>query len=461
MTDLETKKRDRPHAQHTDVRYTSIPVLETNFDRASESHGRASFTKFMKTPPFHYAMYDTSLRYVKGDPFPDTIPDPVWLNRCNEFIMGLDRRDSILIAGYEPDVYAKAGGGSESKMDVKDECIIDATRNSQIDAIKALILCLAKHRHGINNDISPTGTDHAFIGEQFTKTPSSEFCRRICRLLDNRIEHFKKKKNRLDQYILIDKDDIMESMKMLNAAGAEDLFVHHIAASSVLREKHKSLSEPVEFMHATRGFAFQYIDLLDNAIKKGTAADLFHTDAFNLRDALAADIAAFKKTRSAATRFEIFTKYAYYFRASRYLDEVVRAGFERFNRICRELPPLRKPLVVYMGVRNSAYLKRRTWPGPTMTTLNAYDAISDIGDSYAKCCLARITIPAGNRVLLLPATGNELRIALPHMTQVAKAAATESPTLTHVHDAYWPLLGMARRGDPMWVYDLVVQEKTI
>ena len=419
---------------HT-VDYISLPVAISRreyVDRTISAKESAckEFARFIKAPPFYMGTHEVALRVGHGEPLPDMTVDPAWLAECNAFLMGLDHRDAILIdhyLSYPYSIYMR-----NHRMIYTDFCV--PVENSDIRSQAVLALMCSGH---------PADAEGfaRFVKEQFTVQASDAFCDALWKIAAA------SPKGEMEK-------SIRKNMATLERRGLTKL-LRNIASDSPFRAAHKASvmkkERHMRFYSMYTRFAFQLVDLLAAAAQPSS---LFHELDARAQAAFDADMAAFRKTRSYVKRYAIFSKYLYYFKASENMRGVLQAAIERVNAMFERVPPLRKPLTVYRGVVDKVWVKKgaMTLKGLTSTTLRAL-----IGSWYAneerRCCLMRIHVPAGRKVLpILGLTdGNyHMEVLLPDKTAISRVAR---PEMQHVRDEDWPHWYQSGKGKPMWVYD--------
>lgn len=413
---------------HT-VDYISLPAAISRREYVDRTTAE-EFARFMKAPPFYMGTHEVSLRVGHGEPLPDMTVDPAWLAECNAFLMGLDHRDAILLdhyLSYPYSIYMR-----NHRMIYTDFCVPVETSDIRSQAVLAL-MC------------SGHPTDAAgfarFVKAQFTVTASDAFCAALWKIVTTAPDGEMEK-------------SIRKNMATLERRGLTKL-LRNIAPDSPFRAAHKASVAKNEghmrfYTRYTR-FAFQLVDLLAAAAQPSS---LFHELDTRAQAAFDADMTTFRKTRSYVKRYAIFSKYLYYFKASENMRGVLQAAIERVNAMFERVPPLRKPLTVYRGVQGTAWVKKGAMvlKGLTSTTLRAL-----IGSLYAdeerRCCLMRIHVPAGRKVLpILGLTdGNyHMEVLLPDKAAISRVAR---PEMQNVRDGDWPHWHQSDKGKPMWVYD--------
>jgi hypothetical protein len=421
---------------HT-VEFISLPVAISRREYVGKPSPAKEFARFMKAPPFYMGTHEVSLRVGHGEPLPDMPVDPVWLAECNAFLMGLDHRDAILIdhyLSYQYSSYLRTHRGSG----YTDFCVPVDTRDIRSWAVLAL-LC-----SGHPDEAEGFAK---FVKEQFTVRASDAFCDALWKIATATATASSRREM---------EKSIHKNMATLERRGLTKL-LRNIAPDSPFRAAHKTsvMKEGgIRFYTMYTRFAFQLVDLLAEASQPSA---LFHELDARAQAAFAIDMAAFRKTRSYVKRYAIFSKYVYYFKASNHMRPVLKAAVERVQALFERVPPLRKPLTVYRGVVDNAWVKKGTMvlKGLTSTTLRAL-----IGSLYAdeqrRCCLMRIHVPAGRRVLptLGLTDGNyHMEIVLPDNAAISR---TTGPEMQHVRGEDWPHWFQSNKGNPMWVYDFAM-----
>jgi len=367
----------------------NIPVLQKKGEPIHDipTSIRLRSKNFRQFCRYKYPLRETHL-HVEAD----THLDIEWFKECNHHIQTkLTHREWILLQDYY-DIYSPS------------------LRNENI-RIKDLYSSTLKKKH-IYSFVDHIRYVHA---DDIRKYIASLFRQNSNRIPEQTIEEVLK--YRVHRHLAIPrKSSVISSLTRYRLSDDGIDLVKTFTQSSFTQSPIHTNSHT--YNDVTYRLAYQYIDLLESHIKKGTITQLFYPMTSKDSRAFKKDCADFIHL-SYPDRYDIFLKYEFYFKLKVHYPEIIRKASQKLLDLFSAFPPLTQPMTVYRGIRDRSWVYR-PWRGLISTSLSKHIAREYEGRD---CCLLHIHLPPGLCVIPLlgltagASTTPFMEILLPDLVQ--------------------------------------------